>query len=89
MLPGNKDWGKIHQRQFDKMESIDVYYAKKRKRIESLSTSMKKVKMMTEQMRSALTSLKKHKTPPSIQKVGCVQQDARWSPNAAKAMVEI
>lgn len=42
-----KDWSKIHQKQFEKMDSLDVYLEKKRKRAEELGTSnqVKKVKL--------------------------------------------
>ena len=63
-LPGNKNWAAIHERQFSKMDSLDVYLAKKRQRTASLQTS---VKAMADGLRSAMDSLKKRKSPaPSL-----------------------
>ncbi|XP_028403055.1 nucleolar and spindle-associated protein 1-like [Dendronephthya gigantea] len=47
-----KDWTKIHQRQFDKMDSLDVYLTKKRKRAEDLSCSAKKVNLVSAEEKS-------------------------------------
>jgi hypothetical protein len=66
MLHTGKDWAKIHKREWDKMDSIDDYLAKKRKRTESVTQSVKKLKLMTEQMRANLLSLKKPKTPVAV-----------------------
>ncbi|XP_015748735.1 PREDICTED: nucleolar and spindle-associated protein 1-A-like [Acropora digitifera] len=42
--PGNK-WSKIHKVQFEKMDSIDVYLEKKRKRREFFNQSAKRAKV--------------------------------------------
>ncbi|XP_067895814.1 nucleolar and spindle-associated protein 1 isoform X2 [Heterodontus francisci] len=42
------DWKKIHQANFNKMESIDLYVERKRKRIEAFGNSIKQVKMLAE-----------------------------------------
>lgn len=42
--PANK-WNKIHKQQFEKMDSIDVYLEKKRKRMEGFNQSVKKAKI--------------------------------------------
>ncbi|XP_067847248.1 nucleolar and spindle-associated protein 1 [Heptranchias perlo] len=42
------DWKKIHQARFNKMESIDLYVERKRKRIEAFGNSIKQVKMLAE-----------------------------------------
>ena len=62
---GHKDWARIHQRTFEKMESIDVYLKKRDERAQSVSAL--KVKEMTHRMRTALDSLKKLKTSPHAQ----------------------
>ncbi|XP_064637167.1 nucleolar and spindle-associated protein 1-like [Lineus longissimus] len=62
ITPGNKDWTKIHQRQMDKLDSIDSYLVKKRKRIETLTTpanAVKKAKLVAQETQSALDRLKK------------------------------
>ena len=66
---GHKDWARIHERAFAKMDSIDVYLKKRHERTQSVSAM--KVQEMTERMRTALTSLKKLKSPgtPLAQKV--------------------
>ena len=74
MSPTGKDWAKIHKRQWDKMDSIDDYLAKKRKRTESVTQSVKKLKLMTEQMRANLSSIKKPKTPVSHKKQSSVKK---------------
>lgn len=77
-----KDWSKIHQKEiWSKMDSLDVYVKKRNARNEarvtpggkkaSLGESVKKIKAMTEEMRSAVASLKKteeKKTGPHIVK---------------------
>ena len=45
VTPGNKDWSRIHQTNFNKMESIDDYLARKRKRTDTLSASVKRAKV--------------------------------------------
>ena len=60
---GNKDWAKIHQKQFDKMDSIDVCLEKKRKRTESISASVKKARLLAEQTKAAVNSLKSCMSP--------------------------
>jgi len=66
--PGNKDWEKVHQKQFDKMPSIDVYLDNRKKRADDLLASVKKMQELKQNMKSALESLKKRKTPPSLKK---------------------
>ena len=41
--PGNKDWSKIHKKEFSKFDSLDVYLEKKQQRKDLLSGSGKKV----------------------------------------------
>ena len=60
---GNKDWSKIHKKHFDKMESIDVYLEKKRKRTESITASVKKARLLAEQTKAAVNSLKSSMSP--------------------------
>lgn len=67
---GSKNWTKIHQKQFDKMDSIDVYLSKKRKRQEDFTNSAKKTKLLLEETKEAITRLKSHKTPMQL-KVVC------------------
>ena len=38
VIKGYKDWAKIHQKQFDKMDSLDTYVAKRAKRTNELMT---------------------------------------------------
>jgi hypothetical protein len=40
--PGNKDWTKIHKKEFSKFDSLDIYLEKKQQRMEKLSGSAKK-----------------------------------------------
>ncbi|XP_072896501.1 nucleolar and spindle-associated protein 1 isoform X2 [Hemitrygon akajei] len=42
------DWRKIHEANFNKMESIDSYIERKRKHLEVFSNSIKQVKMLAE-----------------------------------------
>ncbi|XP_022085918.1 nucleolar and spindle-associated protein 1-B-like [Acanthaster planci] len=71
ITPGNKDWSRIHQAQFDKMESIDDYVARKRKRTEALSASVKRAKLIADEARAAVQNLTSHRTPQgSSAKVG-------------------
>ncbi|XP_074662232.1 uncharacterized protein LOC141914821 [Tubulanus polymorphus] len=68
VTPGNKDWAKIHQRNFNKMESIDTYLANKRKRTESQTQSLKRAKIVTESARATVERLKNFKTPTHVNK---------------------
>lgn len=45
--PANK-WNKIHKQQFEKMDSIDVYLEKKRKRMEGFNQSVKKARIVVD-----------------------------------------
>ncbi|XP_069117364.1 nucleolar and spindle-associated protein 1-like isoform X2 [Argopecten irradians] len=63
LTPGNKKWTKIHKKEFDKMESIDVYLNKKRKRQDDFANSAKKTKILLEETKAAISKLKSHKTP--------------------------
>ncbi|XP_045187094.2 nucleolar and spindle-associated protein 1-like [Mercenaria mercenaria] len=63
ITPGNKDWDKIHKKNFDKFDSIDVYLNKKRKRAEEMTASVKKAKTLLSEVRTAVDKLKSHKTP--------------------------
>lgn len=60
---GNKNWEKIHKKNFEKFDSIDVYLQKKRKRVEDMSASVKKAKSLLSEVHSAVSKLKSHKTP--------------------------
>ena len=63
LVTGNKDWASIHQKNFNKMQSIDAYLAKKRQRTATLSASVKKAHMMAMETKSAVEKLKSHTTP--------------------------
>ncbi|CAH1793051.1 unnamed protein product [Owenia fusiformis] len=63
VTPGNKDWGKIHAKQFEKMDSIDVYLAKKRKQTEAITASLKKANITAAQAKNTIEKIKKNKTP--------------------------
>ncbi|KAL4237452.1 Nucleolar and spindle-associated protein 1 [Mactra antiquata] len=63
VTPGNKNWDKIHKKNFEKFDSIDVYLEKKRKRAEDMSASAKKAKTLLSEVHSAVNKLKSHKTP--------------------------
>ncbi|ELT87684.1 hypothetical protein CAPTEDRAFT_223330 [Capitella teleta] len=56
ITPGNKDWSAIHKRQFDKMESLDEYVARKRRRSSSVTRSLTAKK---KRLQSAIESLSK------------------------------
>ena len=43
--PGKKNWAKIHAAQMNKMESIDDYLERKRKRTETMCASVKRAKV--------------------------------------------
>ena len=62
-VSGNKDWTRIHQKEFDKMDSLDVYLEKKRKRTESISASVKKARLLAEQTKAAVNSLRSYMSP--------------------------
>ncbi|XP_061173079.1 nucleolar and spindle-associated protein 1-like [Saccostrea echinata] len=67
ITPGkNKDWKKIHERNFDKMESIDEYLEKKRKRNENYADSVKKTKQILNDTLAMVNKLKSYKTPTAI-----------------------
>ena len=73
-LLGNKDWKKIHKKNFSKFDSIDVYLDKKRKRADEMMESVSRAKTLLEEVHSAANKLKAHKTPQSMsRKVGCKQ----------------
>lgn len=64
MLAGkNKDWKKIHKKNFEKMESIDEYLAKKRKRNDDYTESVKKTKKILSDTLAMVDKLKSYKTP--------------------------
>ncbi|KAH3844355.1 hypothetical protein DPMN_086613, partial [Dreissena polymorpha] len=63
ITPGNKDWKRIHEKQFEKFDSIDVYLDKKRKRAEELTTSVKKARTILDEVHNVANRLKAHKTP--------------------------
>ncbi|XP_062888189.1 nucleolar and spindle-associated protein 1 [Mobula hypostoma] len=48
MKHATPDWRKIHEANFNKMESIDSYIERKRKHLEVFSNSIKQVKMLAE-----------------------------------------
>ena len=45
VTPGNKNWAKIHAARMNKMESIDDYLERKRKRTETMCASVKRAKV--------------------------------------------
>ncbi|XP_067681528.1 nucleolar and spindle-associated protein 1-like [Haliotis asinina] len=63
ITPGNKDWTKVHKKEFDRFDSIDVYLEKKRQRTKSITKSVSKVSQILEESKKAITSLKNQKTP--------------------------
>lgn len=63
LTPGQQRWQKIHAKQFDKMESIDTYLEKKKKRVEIVNGSAQKAKTVAEQTSSVLKKMKKMHTP--------------------------
>ncbi|XP_046551812.1 nucleolar and spindle-associated protein 1-like [Haliotis rubra] len=65
ITPGNKDWTKVHKKEFDKFDSIDVYLEKKRQRTKSITKSVSKVSQILEESKKAITSLRNQKTPSS------------------------
>ncbi|BFZ11622.1 hypothetical protein BsWGS_14662 [Bradybaena similaris] len=42
VTPGNKDWTKIHSKEFSKFDSLDVYLERKQQRMEKLTGSAKR-----------------------------------------------
>lgn len=58
-----KDWKKIHERNFEKMESIDEYLKKKRKRNDDYAESVKKTKQILHDTLAMVDKLKSYKTP--------------------------
>ncbi|XP_078589582.1 uncharacterized protein LOC144869942 isoform X1 [Branchiostoma floridae x Branchiostoma japonicum] len=59
ITPGNKDWDKIHKKGFKKMESIDDYLARKRKMTDAFTASVKKAKLVADEAKATVQSLKK------------------------------
>ncbi|XP_072030870.1 uncharacterized protein [Amphiura filiformis] len=70
VTPGSKNWAKIHAARMEKMESIDDYLERKRKRTENLCASVKRAKIVAEEAKAAMETLKAHKTPPVKGKLG-------------------
>ena len=62
-LLGNKDWSKIHKKNFEKFDSLDVYLDKKKKRAEEITASVKKAKNILAEVQASVNKLKSHKTP--------------------------
>ncbi|KAL5008756.1 hypothetical protein ScPMuIL_014337 [Solemya velum] len=60
---GTPDWQRIHKKEFNKFDSLDVYLDKKRKRADDISASVKKARMMLEEVHAAVDKLKSHETP--------------------------
>ena len=60
---GNKDWAKIHKKNFDKFDSIDVYLDKKKQRADEITASVKKAKNILAEVQASVNKLKSHKTP--------------------------
>lgn len=61
--PGNKNWAKIHATSMSKVESIDDYLERKRKRTETMCASVKRAKIVAEEAKAAIETLKAHRTP--------------------------
>ncbi|XP_042194154.1 nucleolar and spindle-associated protein 1 [Callorhinchus milii] len=63
---GTPDWKKIHEANFNKMESIDKYVERKRRRIEAFGNSIKQVKPVSgpEQPTKALPVLAERRRSP-------------------------
>ena len=51
------------------MQGIDSYLANQKQRSDALTQSMSKMRLLSQQMRSAVDSVKQYRTPPSILKV--------------------
>lgn len=73
-MSGSKDWAKIHQKQFDKMESIDVYLAKKRKRNEELTASVKRAQQVAVATKQAMDRLTETVQKPFVPTVTSVKK---------------
>jgi hypothetical protein len=52
----------VHKKAFNKMDSIDVYLEKKRKRAEELTASVKKARTVLHEVQEAVTKLKSRRT---------------------------
>lgn len=63
VTPGNKDWQKVHKKEFAKFDSLDVYLAKRQKRNEDLSASVKKARAVLHEVQEVVTKLKSKRTP--------------------------
>ena len=66
---GNRDWEKIHQREFKRMEGLDSYVQRKKERSDNLTQSISKMRLLTQNCRFTVDSAKQYRTPPSILKV--------------------
>ncbi|EDO43653.1 predicted protein [Nematostella vectensis] len=67
--PKGKDWSSVHGQLFKKMDSIDVYLEKKRKRTQSFYQNVKKAKMTLDAAKSSVAEMKKaHHTPSKTRK---------------------
>lgn len=64
-------WNKIHQSQFEKMDSIDVYLEKKRKRMEGFNQSVKRAKTVVDACKSGNRN---SKTPTRKQSTGVTRK---------------
>lgn len=63
---GNKDWEKVHRKEFSKFDSIDVYLEKKRKRAEEMTASVKKARTVLHEVQEAVSKLKSKRTPSLV-----------------------
>ncbi|KAL8611007.1 hypothetical protein ACOMHN_042623 [Nucella lapillus] len=63
VTPGNKDWQKVHKKEFAKFDSIDVYLEKKRKRADEMTASVKKARTVLHEVQEAVAKLKNKRTP--------------------------
>ena len=57
-VTGQQRWKKVHAKNFEKMDSLDQYLEKKKKRTELLTGSAQKARHLAEQTSSALKKLK-------------------------------
>lgn len=64
-------WNKIHQSHFEKMDSIDVYLEKKRKRMEGFNQSVKRAKTVVDACKSGNGN---SKTPTRKQSTGATRK---------------
>ncbi|XP_046355846.2 nucleolar and spindle-associated protein 1-like [Haliotis rufescens] len=69
ITPGNKDWTRVHQKEFDRFDSIDVYLEKKRQRTKSITKSVTKVNQILEESKKTINSLRNQKTPNNENKL--------------------